>query len=50
MIIKNYLKRIFGDKPIPEELKTLELGMYPKFLDATKQPDNKGLPCCYKIL
>ena len=45
---KNYLKKIFGDKPIPEELKTLELGMYPKFLDSTKQPDNKGLPCCYK--
>ena len=45
---KNYLKKIFGDKPIPEELRTLELGMYPKFLDATKQPDNKGLPCCYK--
>jgi hypothetical protein len=45
---KNYLKHIFGDKPIPEELKDLEMGMYPKPLDIKKDPSNKGLACCQK--
>ena len=45
---KNYLKKIFGDIPIPKELKGNELRMYPKYLDEKKNPDNKGLPCCYK--
>lgn len=45
---KNYLSKIFGDKPIPEELKGNEMRMYPKFLDKKKNPENKGLPCCYK--
>ena len=47
---KNYLKKIFdmAGKKIPEELKGNEHRMYPKFLDEKKNPDNKGLPCCYK--